>query len=113
MPIIDEPLNIIPACYTHWLVGATPTTLRLGLNAAVWRSPMQTKAPRSARPASPKNAPESLPVVCFRNPMMLGPKKPPLVPIELTNAIPTAAEDPLRSLVGTHQNEVMNIGLPT
>jgi hypothetical protein len=45
--------------------------------------------------------------------MMLGPKKPPLVPIELTSAIPATAEDPWRSLVGTHQNEVMNIGLPT
>jgi hypothetical protein len=74
---------------------------------------MQTEAPKSASPASPKNAPESLPVVCFKNPMMLGPKKPPLVPIELTSAIPTAAEDPLRSFVGTHQNEVLNIGLPT
>src|SRR6202035_4518088 len=79
------------------------TTLRAGWKTASWRSPIRTRLPTNASPASPKNAPASPPVLCFRKPMMLGPKKPPLEPIALMSAIPAAADVPLRNFVGRHQ----------
>src|SRR5277367_3344796 len=93
------------------MAGAAPITPFLGLNTAIWRSPAHTRPPINAKPASARNAPASLPVLCFAKPIMVGPKKPPLEPIPLISAIPAAADVPLRNFVGRHQKEARNTGL--
>jgi hypothetical protein len=51
-------------------------------------------AARVSMPASPYKPAVKDPVVSFSHPIMYGPKKPPRLPTEFTNAIPAAAAAP-------------------
>src|SRR5215469_5935578 len=62
--------------------------------------------PASMRP------PRKLPVLLLIAPIAKGPTKPPMFPIELIRAIPTAAEDPARKVQGRDQNGPMKLNMP-
>ena len=101
----------VPIDYPCGAVGIAPRGRNWGDNDGIQRSAAQIRLPNNASAASPRNAPTSLCVVCFRDPIRLGPKNPPLEPIALTKPIPAAADVPFKNLVGRHQNEPRNKGL--
>src|SRR6202022_1663999 len=57
-------------------------------------------ADSTSNPATKYNPPWKLPVRSLIQPIIAGPAKPPRLPIELMVAIPAAAADPDRNIVG-------------
>ena len=55
----------------------------------------------------------SVPVWVLRKPMMVGLKKPPRLPVQLTSAMPAAAALPPRNDVGSAQNIGTAVTTPT
>src|SRR6476646_144652 len=67
------------------------------------RSNVRT-AERTSKPDMKYSPPRKLPVVSLIQPMIAGPAKPPRLPIELIVAMPAAAADPDRNMVGIAQS---------
>src|SRR3984893_9840636 len=81
-------------------VGITADSVRFG----ICRKNAQTKAEIRPNKASPYNPPAKLPVQSFIKPTYHGPKKPPRLPSELIQAMPTAKPAPVRNIGGMAKN---------
>src|SRR3954451_5510580 len=67
----------------------------------------------TSSPATKSRPPVKLPVWSLIHPIAQGPTKPPRLPIELIVAMPTAAAEPDRNIVGIAQSGGLAALIPT
>ena len=70
-------------------------------------------AERTSRPATKYSPPVKLPVWSLIQPISPGPTKPPRLPIELIVAMPAAAAEPDRNIVGMAHSGGLAALMPT
>src|SRR5262249_5471792 len=104
------PRSLFRICATAWIAthgfalafAGTQARTALGSSNAS-NAATSMEHPAKARP------PCSVPVFSVMNPTMDGPKNPPRFPTELMNAIPLAAENPVKNSLGMAQNRLSEL----
>src|SRR6267142_5635637 len=79
--------------------GSAPAAVAADVRCDRARTSVRT-ADRTSNAATKNNPPWKLPVISLIQPIIAGPTKPPRLPIELMVAIPAAAAEPDRNIVG-------------
>src|ERR1700730_9828840 len=83
--------------------GRAPAAVAADVRCDRARTSVRT-ADKTSNAATKNNPPWKLPVISLIQPIIVGPTKPPRLPIELMVAIPAAAAEPDRNIVGMLHN---------